>query len=78
LRGSFASLLLWEGHSVVDVAAQLGHSVATLARHYAGVLEDLHPTERSDAAEAIRMARAEVTSGPGVRPLFVQPEGGAP
>lgn len=36
LRGSFVSLLLWEGRSVTYVAAQIGCSVATLARHYAG------------------------------------------
>lgn len=36
LRGSFVSLLLWEGHSLTYVAEQAGHSVATLANHYAG------------------------------------------
>ncbi len=36
LRGSFVSLLLWEGHSLTYVAEQAGHSIATLARHYAG------------------------------------------
>jgi hypothetical protein len=27
LRGSFASLLAWEGHPITHVAQQLGHSV---------------------------------------------------
>jgi hypothetical protein len=30
LRGSFVSLLLWEGRSVTYVAAQAGHSLLTL------------------------------------------------
>jgi integrase len=41
LRGSFVSLLLWEGRSLTYVAEQAGHSVATLAKHYAGVLREL-------------------------------------
>jgi integrase len=38
LRGAFVSLLLWEGRSLTYVAEQAGHSVATLARHYAGAM----------------------------------------
>jgi site-specific recombinase XerD len=53
LRGSFVSLLLWEGRSLTAVADQAGHSVATLAKHYAGVLED---KPRPPAADAIRSA----------------------
>jgi hypothetical protein len=41
LRGSFVSLQLWEGRSLTAVADQAGHSVATLAKHYAGVLDEL-------------------------------------
>jgi hypothetical protein len=41
LRGSFVSLLLWEGHSLTYVAEQAGHSIATLARHYAGTMREL-------------------------------------
>lgn len=59
LRGSFVSLLLWEGRSLTYVAEQAGHSVATLAKHYAGVLEDMEDAERVPADEAIRMARAQ-------------------
>lgn len=57
LRGSFVSLLLWEGQSLTRVADQAGHSVATLARHYAGVLEELEDQPRIPAADAIRRAR---------------------
>ena len=46
LRSSFVSLLLWEGHSLTYVAEQAGHSVATLAKHYAGALEELEDTPR--------------------------------
>jgi hypothetical protein len=38
---SFVSLLLWEGRSLTYVAEQAGHSVATLARHYAGTMREL-------------------------------------
>jgi len=60
LRGSFVSLLLWEGHSLTYVAEQAGHSIATLARHYAGTLKELETEPRIPAAEAIRQARGEV------------------
>ena len=60
LRGSFVSLLLWEGHSLTYVAEQAGHSVATLARHYAGTMRELESEPRIPAAEAIRQAREEV------------------
>jgi integrase len=54
LRGSFVSLLLREGHSLTYVAEQAGHSIATLARHYAGTLKELETEPRVPAAEAIR------------------------
>ena len=60
LRGSFVSLLLWEGHSLTYVAEQAGHSIATLARHYAGTMRELETKPRVPAAEAIRQAREEV------------------
>lgn len=60
LRGSFVSLLLWEGRSLTYVAEQAGHSVATLARHYAGTLRELENEPRVPAAEAIRQAREQV------------------
>lgn len=67
LRGSFVSLLLWEGRSLPYAAEQAGHSVATLARHYAGVLDELESTPRVSAVEAIRRAREAATSEPARR-----------
>ena len=52
------SLLLWEGRSLTFVGAQAGHSVATLARRYAGVIEELEDQPRTSATEAIRHARS--------------------
>jgi hypothetical protein len=66
-RGSFVSLLLWEGHSLTYVAEQAGHSVATLAKHYAGVLEELEEQTRTPAAEAINAARHQLRCAQDVR-----------
>ena len=63
LRGSFVSLLLWEGRSVPYVAAQAGHSVAVLARHYAGVMEELEGIDRIGAEAAIQAARVARQAG---------------
>jgi integrase len=60
LRSSFVSLLLWEGRSLTYVADQVGASVDTLARHYAGVIRELEGLPRVPAAEAIRLAREEL------------------
>src|SRR3954447_17305838 len=52
------SPLLWEGRSTTYVANQLGHSIATLSKHYAGVIAELEAgAERVPANEAIRQAR---------------------
>ena len=78
LRGSFVSLLLWEGRSLAYVAEQAGrslayvaeqagHSIATLARHYAGVIRELEDAPRIPAAEAIREARERSAVATGVR-----------
>ena len=56
LRGSFVSLLLWGSRSLTFVADPAGHSVATLASHYAGVLEELEDKPRIPAADAARPA----------------------
>jgi integrase len=61
LRGSFVSLLLWEGRSLPYVAEQAGHSIATLAKHYAGVMRELEDQPRVPAGEAIRQAREQTT-----------------
>jgi site-specific recombinase XerC len=57
LRGSFVSLLLWEGRPLASVAEQAGHSIATLAKHYAVVIRELEDKPRVPADEAIRDAR---------------------
>ena len=67
LRGCFVSLLLWEGRSLTAVAEQAGHSVATLAKHYAGVLDELEDKPRTPAAEAIKTARNEMKCAQSVR-----------
>ena len=61
LRASFVSLLLWASEDLPYVAEQAGHSVATLARHYAGVIRELRGQPRVPAEEAIRRARAAVS-----------------
>jgi len=58
LRGSFVSLLFWEGHSLTYVAEHSGHRVDTLAEHYAGVLDALEDGPRVSAEDAIWHARA--------------------
>jgi hypothetical protein len=57
LRASFVSLLLWEGRTLAYVSEQAGHSIATLAAHYAGTIAALEHEPRIPAAEAIRHAR---------------------
>ncbi len=67
LRASFVSLLLWEGRSLAYVAEQAGHSIATLAKHYAGVIKELEDRPRVPAAEAIRQAREQIQRATDVR-----------
>ncbi len=67
LRGSFVSPLLREGRSLTFVTDQAGHSVATLAKHYAGVLEELEDKPRIPAADAIREARSQLRCAQSVR-----------
>ena len=57
LRHAFASLLLHEGRSLVYVAEQLGHTVATLSADYAHVIAELRHQPPLPAAEAILRAR---------------------
>jgi integrase len=64
LRGSFASLMLWEGKSLPRVAGWMGHDIATLATDYAGVLEDLEDAEHRDAVATIMAARQPTESKP--------------
>jgi integrase len=59
LRHSFASLLIHEGVSAVEVARQLGNSPAVTLDTYSHVFEEFDPAERLPAEEAIWAARAE-------------------
>ena len=60
LRHSFASLLIHEGVSVVEVARQMGNAPDVTLTTYAHVFEELDPTKRLPAAEAIGCARSEL------------------
>ncbi|MGK2937889.1 MAG: tyrosine-type recombinase/integrase [Solirubrobacteraceae bacterium] len=60
LRHSFVSLLIAEGHNVVEVARQAGHSPKTALDTYAHVFEEFDPAERVNAADRIRNAREEL------------------
>lgn len=62
LRGSFVSLLVHEGRSIVEVARQVGHSPVICLRDYAQVFDDAKPGERQDAAAVIREARFALSS----------------
>ena len=57
----------WEGRSLAYVAEQAGHSIATLAKHYAGVIRELENEPRKPAAEAVREAREQVRCATDVR-----------
>ena len=58
LRHSFASLLLHEGRSVIDVARQLGHDARLTLTRYGHVIDDLDGEPQRSAEDAIRAARA--------------------
>jgi len=60
LRHSFVSLLIHEGHNVVEVARQAGHSPKMALDTYAHVFEEFDPAERVNAADRIRKARDEL------------------
>lgn len=57
LRHSFISLLIQEGHTVIEVARQAGHTSETSLRHYAHVFADYDPANRVSAEEQIWRAR---------------------
>ena len=60
LRHSFVSLLIAEGHNVVEVARQAGHSPKMALDTYAHVFEEFDPAERINAADRIRTAREDL------------------
>jgi hypothetical protein len=57
LRASFVSLLVWEGRTMLEVAAQAGHGVDVCETYYARVFEGYDPAKRTSAEAAIRAAR---------------------
>ena len=60
LRHAFVSLLIAEGHNVVEVARRAGHSPTMTLNTYAHVFEEFDPAERISAADRIREARDEL------------------
>ena len=69
LRHSFVSLLIAEGHSVVEVARQAGHSPKVALDTYAHVFDEADPAERAGAAERIVRARAQIAAF-GIQPTL--------
>lgn len=63
LRHSFASLLLYEGRSVIYVARQLGHDARLTLTRYGHVMDELEDTPRIEAETAITDARRKAEPG---------------
>lgn len=63
LRGSFASLLIFEGRNVLEVAPELGHKPSTCLDIYGRLFEEFDPARRRPAVEVIREARKAVRDG---------------
>lgn len=59
LRGSFATLLIFEGRNIAEVAAQMGHSPEVALRDYITAIDEFDPTNPVPAEEQIRRAREE-------------------
>lgn len=74
LRGSFVSLLAWEGVPMAIVSKYAGHSIATAERHYLKIFEGFDPAAPVSAEDAIRAAREPGVRG--VQALFASPGGG--
>ncbi len=72
MRHSFASLLIAEGRSIVEVGRQAGHSATMALDTYGHVFDELDGAERISAEQAIRKARAEA------RATLVRPAPKAP
>jgi hypothetical protein len=54
------SLLIAEGHNIVEVARQAGHSPKMALDTYAHVFDEFDPAERVSAFDRIRAAREEM------------------
>jgi hypothetical protein len=57
LRGSFASLLIFEGLNVLEVAPELGHKPSTCLDIYGRLFEEFDPSQRRPAVDVIRETR---------------------
>jgi integrase len=57
LRHAFVSLLLAEGRTVVDIAAQAGHSPTMTLDTYGHAIDELDPAQGRSAEELINEAR---------------------
>ena len=66
LRHSFASLLIHEGASVVEVARQMGNAPSVTLDTYGHVFDERDPSCRLDPAESIEAARGAY----GVREMY--------
>jgi hypothetical protein len=51
------SLLVWEGRTMLEVAAQPGHGVDVCELYYARIIEGYDPARRTSAEQAIQAAR---------------------
>lgn len=74
LRGSFATLLLFEGRNIAEVASQLGHGPEIALRDYISVVHEVDPANLIGADEQIRRARSVPVTypdGPSVLPVLV-------
>jgi integrase len=60
LRHSYVSLLIAEGHNVVEVARRAGHAPKMALDTYAHVFEEFDPAERVNAADRVRKAREDL------------------
>ena len=80
LRGSFASLLIFEGLDVLEVAPQLGHKPSTCLDIYGRLFEEFDPSQRRPAVDVIREARMAVRDGvlPTGYPAGQRPDDGPP
>lgn len=75
LRHAFASLLLHEGRSVIEVAGQLGHSPTLCLDTYGHVIKELAGARRVKAATAVERAR-KATRGANVGSQLAREAGG--
>lgn len=75
LRHGFASLLIHEGRSIVEVAAQLGHSPSMCLDTYGHVIAELAGGRRVKAGTAVERARKAATAGKSAGSTLARTEG---